>query len=122
MKNNNVQKIIIKNLRTKCIIGVNPDERRRKQDVIINLTMWMPLSKAIKSDNIEDTVNYGTVNKKVKVFAENSRFRLIEALAGGIAGICMEEKNLRKLKVRVEKPHALSSAESAGVEIVRCRN
>ena len=117
-----MSKIIIKNLKLKCIIGVNPDERNRKQAVVINIAMWAQLEKAIVSDDIADTVNYGTLNKRVKAFVEDSSFRLIEALAGGIADLCMEEKALQKVKVRVEKLGALKSADSAGVEIIRCRD
>ena len=45
------------------IVGINPDERVNKQDVLVNATLWVDTRQAAKSDNIDDAVNYRTVTK-----------------------------------------------------------
>jgi len=113
-----MQQLNIKNLKANCIIGINQDEKDRRQGIVINVTMWADLSKAMRSDKIADTVDYNTISEKISTFAEGSRFNLIEALAYGIAKICLNEELIRKIRVKIDKLEALKFAESAGVAIV----
>ena len=45
----------------------------------------------------------------------------VEALATDIAKLCLTESGVEKVVVRVEKPDAIETAKSAGVEITRTR-
>ncbi|HAR62197.1 MAG: dihydroneopterin aldolase [Candidatus Margulisiibacteriota bacterium] len=114
-----MDKILINDLRTRCIIGVNDKERREKQDVVINIKLSLDLQKAGKSDRFEDTLDYRTLKKAILNNIENSSCYLIEALAESIAGICLANPIVAEVNVLVEKPMALRFARSAGVEIVR---
>ena len=115
--------IYIRDLALRCIIGIYPDERTEKQDVIINVTLACDdLSKAGASDAIEDTVNYKTINKKMIKFVEESSFNLIESLAEGLAEICLSGKGVASAKVAIDKPGALRFARSVAVEITRRRD
>lgn len=116
-----MDKIIIKDLSTRCIIGVNEDERREKQDILIQIILWADLGRAARSDRFEDTVDYRAVKKKVLAMVEDSACFLVEALAERIAGICLESAGVEIVQVTVEKPSALRFARSVGVEIVRKR-
>ena len=58
-------KINIKNLVVYGVIGINPWERETKQKIEIDLEIESNLSQAMKSDNINDTVNYRTISKKI---------------------------------------------------------
>lgn len=114
-----LDKILIKDLRLRCIIGVSEFERREKQDVLINITLWCNLAEAVETDSIEKTVNYKTINKNIIRLVENSSFFLAETLAEKIAQTCLEQEGVKKTKVVVEKPGALRFARSVGVELVR---
>ena len=116
-----MDRIIITDLRTRCIVGINEDERREKQDVVISLTIHTDLHKAGKSDRIEDTVDYRALKKRVLAMAENSQYLLVEALAEAIAELCLDQQGVRQVDVCVEKPHALRFARSVAVEITRRR-
>lgn len=116
-----MDRIIISDLLVRCIIGVNEDERREKQDVLINLILFADLGKPGRSDRLEDSIDYKTVKKKILKAVEDSRFHLIEALAERVAGICLENQMVSKVQVKVEKPSALRFARSVGVEIMRER-
>lgn len=117
-----MDKIYIKDLMIRTIIGTREDERLNKQDVVINIVLWAELGKAGKSDAIGDTVNYRTINKKIVSMAESSQYHLVEALADRIADLCLEDEAVHKVEVRVEKPGALRFARSVGVEITRERH
>lgn len=117
----NLDKIFIKDLLVRCIIGVNDFERREKQDVIINVEIWTDLAGAAEADNIKEVVDYKEMNKNIIKMVEDSQFFLVEALAENVAQTCLQNKKVRKVRVSVEKPGALRFARSVGVEVVRER-
>ena len=117
-----MDKIIIKDLLVRGIIGVNDWERENPQDILINIEMDTDLRKAGTSDDIEDSINYRTVAKRVIAHIESTARLTVEALAADLAAICLEEPGALKVRVRVEKPGALRFARSVGVEIERSRS
>jgi FolB domain-containing protein len=117
-----MDKIIIKDLLVRGIIGVNDWERENPQDILINIEMDTDLRKAGTSDDIEDSINYRTVAKRVIAHIESTARLTVEALAADLAAICLEELGAQKVRVRVEKPGALRFARSVGVEIERSRS
>ena len=116
-----MDKIIISDLLVRCVIGIRDDERKDKQDVLINISLDVDLRKAGKSDRLEDSVDYRILNKQIVRMAENSQFYLVEALAEAVAGICLEHPSVKEARVLIEKPGALRFARSVGVEITRQR-
>ena len=114
-----MDRILISNLRGRCIIGVHEEERRKKQDVVINLTIFTDLRKAGKSDRFEDAVDCRAIRERIVAMVEGSHYYLVEALAGAVAQICLEHPAIAGVQVRVEKPSALRFTRSVGVEIVR---
>lgn len=116
-----MDRILISDLLVRCIIGVNEDERREKQDVVINLAISTDLARAGKSDRFEDAVDYRDLKKRIMALAESSRFYLVEALAEAVASLCLEHPAIAQVQVKVEKPLALRFARSVGVEITRSR-
>ncbi len=116
-----MDRIRICDLLVRCILGINDSERREKQDVLLNLTIYTDLREAGKSDRIEDTVDYRALKKRILAFAEGSQFFLEEALADAVAELCLAQPRVRQVEVRVEKPNALRFARTVAVEILRTR-
>ena len=114
--------IEIHDLLVRTIIGINPEERENRQDVIINLKFAVDTRQAGLSDNIADAVNYRTICKRVFEFVEASSFLLVERLAEEIATICLEDQRVQTAWVKVEKPGALRFARSVGVSIERSQS
>lgn len=116
-----MDRILVKDLLVRCIIGISDEERREKQDVVINLTLLGDFRKAGLSDNIEDAVDYRAIKKRIVSEVETSGCHLVEALAERVAAICLEDPGILSAKVTVEKPSALRFAKSVGVQITRSR-
>jgi len=114
-------RIHIKNLLLRTIIGLNDWEREKRQDVLINLTLFTDMRAAGQSDDAADVLNYRTIAKAVIAYVESSQHYLVEALATEIARICVVDHSAERVIVQVEKPGALRFAESVGVEIERTR-
>jgi len=116
-----VDRILIRDLAVRCIIGVNADERREKQDVLINVALAADLRPAGRSDRFEDAVDYRAIKKEIFAAAESSQYYLVEALAERVAQICLAHRGVDRVQVTVEKPAALRFARTVAVEVTRDR-
>ncbi len=114
-----MDQIFIKDLVARGIIGINDWEREKPQEIMINIVLFTDLHKAGESDDIQDSVDYRTIAKKILAHAETARRLTVEALAADLAKLCLEDARVEKVRVRVEKPGAVRFSRSVGVEIER---
>lgn len=114
-------KIYIRDLTCRCIVGINPEEREKKQDIIINVTLMADLRQACHSDDIRDTVDYKTIKQTIIDRVESSQFFLIERLAEEVANIALQDARVHAVEVTIDKPGALRFARSVAVSIYRQR-
>ncbi|MBM3120759.1 MAG: dihydroneopterin aldolase [Chloroflexi bacterium] len=114
-------RIEIRDLLLRGILGINPEEREKAQDILINLTLFADLGPAGRSDDIADTPNYRTITKRIIEHVERVGRFTVEAMAADIAELCLADSRVERVRVRVEKPGALRFARSVGVEIERRR-
>ncbi len=113
--------IQISDLLLRTIIGINDEEREKRQDVLVNITMQADLREAGRTDEISDAVNYRTITKEVIELIENSEFQLVEKMADEVAKICLKDQRVQLAIVKIEKPGALRFARSVGVTVERTR-
>lgn len=116
-----MDKVIIQDLHVRGILGVHAWERVTPRDMIINITLYMDTRRAGRTDDLADCVDYSTLAKKIRTHAEHAARMTIEALANDIASLCLQDANVRKVIVRVDKPGAVPEAVSAAVEVTRTR-
>jgi FolB domain-containing protein len=116
-----MDKVIIKNILARGIIGINDWEREKPQDILINIDLYTQDREPASADDITVCVDYRQVTKKVISRAETANRFTVEALAEDIGQICLDDPRVLKATVRVEKPGAVRFAESVGVEIERSR-
>lgn len=121
MAERTLDRIHIRQLRTRCIVGIYPEERKKTQEVEISLTIYADLSKPAQSDSIEDTIDYKAVKKDVLELVENSQYYLVERLAGRIAEVVLAYPGVEAVDVTLDKPGALRFARSVAVELTRTR-
>lgn len=117
-----MDRILIRDLQLRCIIGVDEHERRDKQDVVVNIVLHTDTRRAGESDRFEDAVDYRAIKKRIVAMVEGSQCRLLEALAEQIARACLENPAVREVQVSVDKPSALRFARSVAVEVTRRRD
>ena len=111
--------IYLRELRVETVIGIYEWERRIRQPVIINLEMRADIRRAAATDNIDDTLNYKAVAKRLTAFLGASQFQLVETLAERIAEIVMNEFQVPWLRLEVNKKGAVRGAQDVGVIIER---
>ena len=113
-------RILLRDLRVRAVVGIHPWEREKPQELVINLTLFRDLDRAAASGEVADTVHYGTLARAVAAHAQAAGHRLIETLAHDLARISLEH-GAERVIVRIDKPWAVEHAASAAVELERTR-
>lgn len=116
-----MDKVFIKDLVARGIIGIRDWEREKPQEILINITIFTDTRQAAKSDDLADCVDYSALARKVQTHAETAARLTVEALANDLAKICLEQAGVEKVVVRVEKPGAVRFSKSVGVEVERTK-
>lgn len=111
--------IAVKRLEVRMIVGVDNWERVQAQPVTIDARVHTDVSKAGGSDHLPYSIHYGVLVKQLEAHCANHRYRSLEALAEGLAKVCIFVLHAPKVTLNVEKPRSLLHAASAGVQIVR---
>ena len=86
--------------------GVFEFERREGQEFVVDLVLGMDTAAAARSDDLQDTVDYGTLVEEVRSAVANDPVDLIETLAQRIADVCLRHPRVEAVEVTVHKPHA----------------
>ena len=115
----NMDKIFINDLQVETVIGIFNWEREIKQTISINLEMEFDISKAAQSDDINDSLDYKKVSKRIISLCEKADSYLVENLIEKIAQVVLKEFPVSKVTVSLEKPGALRGSKSVGIKITR---
>ena len=107
--------IKVENLRLRTIVGIFEWEKKVRQDIIINIEMYIEDNTASETDDIADTVDYKQITKNIINYVEGNSFNLIEKIAGDVAKQVMNDRRVKKTVVKVDKPGALRFADSVSV-------
>jgi dihydroneopterin aldolase len=86
--------------------GVFDVERREGQEFVIDLVLVIDTRTAARSDDLHDTVDYGTLVEQVRSAVSHDPVDLIETLAQRIADVCLAHAQVQDVEVTVHKPHA----------------
>lgn len=111
--------IFLHGLEVECVIGVWEWERRITQKVRIDLDMSADIRSAAASDQLEDTLNYKAIAKRVISHVEDSNYHLVETLAENVANILLTEFTVSWCRVKINKGRAVRGARAVGVVIER---
>lgn len=103
--------------------GVLDFERRDGQEFVIDLVLGLDTRGAARSDDLQDTVDYGTLVEQVRAAIANDPVDLIETLAQRVAAVCLRHSGVGVVEVTVHKPHAPIQAafHDVALTIIRSR-
>lgn len=97
-------------------------ERRDGQDFVVDITVWIDLAQAAASDDLTDTLDYGTLAQRAADIVAGPPRQLIEAVAGDIAEDVMTDERVHAVEVVVHKPAAPIPLKFADVAVVARRS
>ena len=84
-------------------IGVSAEERSVPQVVVVDVEAATDLRAASDSDDLSDTVDYGTLTAEIANLVRNHEARLLERLAGAIAKLVLDVAGVESVGVQVAK-------------------
>jgi dihydroneopterin aldolase/D-erythro-7,8-dihydroneopterin triphosphate epimerase len=114
-------RIEIRGLLVRTIVGIHEHERKDRQDVVIHVLAETDVRAGAKSDSLRDVPNYEAIARRIVAHVESSTCSLIERIATEVCGIVLEDARVERVQVTVEKPSALRYAKSVAVTIERSR-
>jgi 7,8-dihydroneopterin aldolase/epimerase/oxygenase len=117
-----MDRIEIRELRVFGHHGVLPAEQRDGQTFVIDATLWVDLAAAARSDALADTVHYGVLAERIAEAVTQTRFDLLEALAGHLTDLCLADAAVREVEIRVAKPAAPIDLDLREVAVVLRRS
>ncbi len=86
--------------------GYLPEEQVLGQWFEVDVTLWLDLSIAGKSDAIADTIDYRHIISTVKHLVQTAKFALIEKLATAIAEAILQSEQVLQVQVKLSKTAA----------------
>lgn len=117
-KQQNLRHIFVHGLKLKASIGVYDHEKTRKQMVIISVDLAVT-ENTPHNDDIEYVVCYKTIVNKIEAYIEAGHVQLVETMAEQIADICLQNPQVKRVLVKIEKPEAFAHVTAVGVIIER---
>lgn len=116
-----MDKVIIEHLEIDTVIGVYDWERENAQKLIFDLVITADLSKAMKSDRVEDTIDYAKVAERIEELTKIHKPELLERFADIAFDHLFSEFDIQAIQLKITKPDILSQARSVGIELYRER-
>ena len=115
------RKVIITDLVFDTSIGIHDFEKEKEQEIKFNVKIDInPLLKAAEND-LNTIVNYESVVNEIKSVTRKKHYNLLETLAEDIFFSLFLNKNIIKIKLRIEKPKIIKNTSSVGIEIIKKR-
>ena len=123
-KNKNTIKrtVLIKNFIIYEIIGIHENEKVNKQKIIFNIVINVNQNINPDENNLASIVDYEKITNKLENLAKNKKYNFLESLAEDSFNEIFADKRINSVKIKIEKPDAITNAQSVGVEVFKSRN
>jgi dihydroneopterin aldolase len=117
------RRVFIKNYRLDMQIGIYEHEQGKKQEVLINIEFWVPLSLTTpKNDAISEVVNHDFVRPGIQAIVDRGHINLQETLCDAVVALCLSHPVVVAARVSTEKREVYPDCECAGVEVFRFKD
>ena len=114
--------VLIKNLVFNEIIGIHKHEKTNKQKIIFNIVIDVDENTLPNENVLASVVDYEKITKKLQILVKRKNYNFLESLAEDSFKEIFKDKRINSVKIKIEKPEALKSAESVGIEVLKSRN
>ena len=113
--------VFIKDFIIEEIIGFYEHEKIKKQKIKFNIVLDINQSSLPDEKDIKSIVDYEKITNKLENLAKNKKYNFLESLAEDSFEEIFKDKRINSVKIKIEKPDAIESANSVGVEVFKTR-
>ena len=123
-KNKNTVKrtVLIKDFIINEIIGIHEHEKINKQKIIFNIVIDVNQNTIPNENNLSSIVDYEKITNKLRNLTKHKNYNFLESLAEDSFKEIFKDKRINSVKIKIEKPEAIKSAMSVGVEVFKNRS
>ena len=121
-KNTIKRNVLIKDFLINEIIGIHKHEKIKKQKIIFNIVIDVNQNTLPDENDLSSVVDYEKITNKLENLAKNKNYNFLESLAEDSFREIFKDKRINSVKIKIEKPDAISNAKSVGVEVFKSRN
>jgi dihydroneopterin aldolase len=123
-KNKNTIKrtVLIKDFIIYEIIGIHQYEKNNRQKIIFNIVIDVNQNIFPDENNLSSIVDYEKITNKLEILAKNKKYNFLESLAEDSFNEIFADKRINSVKIKIEKPDAITNAQSVGVEVFKSRS
>lgn len=116
--------IHINGIRAYGYVGFLPEEQVLGQWFEVDLTVWLNLLSAGKSDDLTETYDYSQAVMAIQTMIQTTQCKLIEKLAEEVAALVLVARQVEQVQVRLTKPRPPipNFSGQVSVEIIRRRS
>ena len=115
------RKVLIKDLIFNTSIGIHDFEKKQKQQIKFNIEIDINSSLKPSNTNLNTIINYEDIISSIKILTQKKHYDLLEVLAEDIFLDLFENRNIIKIKLKIEKPEIIKNTASVGIEIIKKR-
>jgi 7,8-dihydroneopterin aldolase/epimerase/oxygenase len=110
-------RIVLTGLRVRGHHGVFEHEKVDGQDFLVDLTVWIDLDMASRTDDLADTLDYGALARRVAEIVGGPSRNLIESVGADVAEEVMADPRVHAVEITIHKPAAPISLPFADVAV-----
>ena len=121
-KNTIKRTVLIKDFIIYEIIGIHKHEKVNKQKIVFNIVININQNISPDENDLSSIVDYEKITNKLENLANNKKYNFLESLAEDSFSEIFSDKRINSVKIKIEKPEAISNAQSVGVEVFKSRN
>jgi len=121
-KNTIKRSVLIKDYIVNEIIGIHKHEKINKQKIIFNIVIDVNKNTLPDENNISSIVDYEKITNKLENLTKYKNYNFLESLAEDSFKEIFEDKRINSIKIKIEKPDAITNAKSVGVEVFKNRS
>ena len=114
--------VFIKDFIIQEIIGIHEHEKTKKQKIKFNIVVNVNQNTVPDEKDIKSIVDYEKITNKLENLAKNKKYNFLESLAEDSFKEIFEDKRINSVKIKIEKPDAITNSEAVGVEVFKNRN
>jgi len=116
-----MDRVILNGIHCRIRTGIAPEERLEPQDCLVDVELEYDLSRAARSDDLRDSLDYSRVFECVQTLAGAGEYSLLERFAGRLEAEIRSRMRCGAVVIRVKKlrPPLAGAVDYAAVEIRR---
>ena len=112
--------ITLCDLEVRYRVGVPDAERAHPQRLLLTIELDLDVAPSARTDDLNLTINYFAVSRRLLGLGDGREWRLIETLAEEIAGLLLTEYPAQAVRVEVKK-FILPETRHVSVRVARSR-